>query len=269
MLFRSTLRPALRLAIRARFLSFSLWLAIALAVAVPLAANFSGRQPATVGLDVGLSLIRLALPVLTVLLLQELICREFDRKLFLLSLTYPRARHSFLFGRVAAIGLLLAGLLVILAILLAGLVAWIGHDYAQATPPALGLPYVVTIAFIALDLVAGLALGTLLAVVASTPAFVLIGTLGFMLMARSFSAMVALLEQDTTLVSHAEAYQSSLSMLGLVLPDLGALDVRMVALYGHWSLMPANWAQSAFATLAYAAALLGLAVWALNRKRLA
>ena len=269
MLFRSTLRPALRLAIRARFLSFSLWLAIALAIAVPLAANFSGRQPATVGLDVGLSLIRLALPVLTVLLLQELICREFDRKLFLLSLTYPRARHSFLFGRVAAIGLLLAGLLVILAILLAGLVAWIGHGYAQATPPALGLPYVVTIAFIALDLVAGLALGSLLAVVASTPAFVLIGTLGFMLMARSFSAIVALLERDSTLVSHAETYQSSLGMLGLLLPDLGALDVRMVALYGHWSLLPANWAQSALATLAYAAALLGLAVWALNRKRLA
>ena len=266
---KSLLRPSLRLAFRARFLSFSLWLVIALAVAVPLAANFSGRQPATVGLDVGLSLIRLALPVLTVLLLQELVCREFDRKLFLVSLTYPRPRHRFLLGRVAAIALLVFGLLAILAVLLAGLVTWIGQDYAQTTPPALGLPYAFTIAFIALDLLAGLALGTLLAVVASTPAFVLIGTLGFMLMARSFSAMVALLEQDTTLVSHAEAYQSSLGMLGLVLPDLGALDVRMVALYGHWSLLPANWAPSAFATLAYAAALLGLAVWALNRKRLA
>ena len=152
MLFTPNLRPSLRLAFRARFLSFSLWLAIALAIAVPLAANFSGRQPATVGLDVGLSLIRLALPVLTVLLLQELVCREFDRKLYLSSLTYPRPRHSFLFGRVAAIAVLLLGLLAILAALLAGLTTWIGHGYAQATPPDLGLPYLVTIVFIALDL---------------------------------------------------------------------------------------------------------------------
>ena len=36
-------------------------------------AQFSGRQPVTLALDVGLSLIRVTLPILGILLLQELL----------------------------------------------------------------------------------------------------------------------------------------------------------------------------------------------------
>ena len=269
MFSHSEFSTSLRLSLRAALLSFALWLALALIASTLLAANFSGRQPATVALDTGLSLLRLALPLLAVLLLQELISREFDRKLYLSSLTYPRPRHHFLLGRVAAIAVLLLGLLLILAAVLAGLTAWIGHGYAQATPPDLGLPYLVTIAFIALDLLVVLAIGTLIAVATTTPSFVLIGTLGFMLVARSYSAIVALLTRDTTLVTNADSYQSSLSLLGYLLPDLGALDVRMISLYGQWQFLPEDWALRVLATLAYAAALLALAVWTLNRKRFA
>ncbi len=234
-----------------------------------MSAQFSARQPATIALDTGLSLLRLALPLLAVLLLQELLSREFDRKLYLSSLTYPRPRHHFLLGRVAAIAVLLLGLLVILAAVLAGLTTWIGHDYAQATPPDLGLPYLVTIAFIALDLLVILSIGTLIAVATTTPSFVLIGTLGFVLVARSYSAIVALLTRDATLVSNADSYQSSLSLLGYLLPDLAALDVRMISLYGQWQFLPEDWALRVLATLAYAAALLALAVWTLKRKQFA
>ncbi|MDV7393414.1 hypothetical protein RZS08_18720, partial [Arthrospira platensis SPKY1] len=160
---------------------------MALVAIVWMAAQFSGRQPAAVALDVGLSVLRLTLPVIGVLLLQELLSREFDRRLFLTSLTYPRPRHYFLLGRLAAVHVLLFLLLVGLAGLLAALVGFIEQGYEQTTPVALGLPYGVTIAFLAVDLFVLLALGTLLAVVAATPSFVLIGTLGFMLVARSFA----------------------------------------------------------------------------------
>ena len=254
---------------RNQLVTLATWLLVGVLIMALLAAEFSGRHPATIALDIGLSLARITLPILGVLTLQELISREFDRKLYLGSLTYPRPRHHFLLGRVAAIAVLLLGLLAILAAVLAGLTAWIGQDYAQATPPDLGLPYIVTIAFIALDLLVVLAIGTLIAVATTTPSFVLIGTLGFMLVARSYSAIVALLTRDSTLVSNADSYQSSLSLLGYLLPDLGALDVRMISLYGQWQFLPEDWALRVLATLAYAAALLALAVWTLNRKRFA
>lgn len=263
----SEFRIAFRLALRTRFLSIALWLLITMSILVWMAAQFSGRQPATVGLDVGLSFIRIVLPILGVLLLQELLSREFERKLYLTSLTYPRPRRQFLLGRVASIGVLLFGLLVLLGAALGGLTEWIGRGYAQSSPPSLGLPYLVTLGFIVLDLLVVLAIGTLLGVAASTPSFVLIGTLGFMLVARSFSAIVSLLERDATLVGDAQTYQSSLNLLGYLLPDLASLDVRMIALYGQWQFLPADWPLRVVAALAYAAALLAMAVWVLNRKR--
>lgn len=258
---------ALNIIIRARFTTYSFWTFFAVLFCGALAAQFSGRQLSTVALDIAFSVLRIVLPVFAILLVQELISREFDRKLYLTSLTYPRPRYQFLLGRVAAIALLLFGLLIVLAVLVAGLAAWIGHSYAQATPPDLGLPYVVTIAFIALDLLVVLAIGILIAVTTITPSFVLIGTLGFMLVARSYSAIVALLTRDTTLVGNADTYQSSLSLLGYLLPDLAALDVRMISLYGDWQFLPDDWPLRVVSTLAYAAALFALSVWALNRKQ--
>lgn len=255
------------LALRVRFGSIALWLLAVLCVAVWMSAQFSGRQPATVSLDIGLSLIRIMLPVLGVLMLQELISREFERRYYLASLTYPRARLYFLLGRLAGVLGLLTILLVVLAGMLAAIVAWVGQSYAQGTPVSLGVPYVLTIAFILLDTFIVLAIGVFLAVVATTPSFVLIGTLGFMLIARSYAAIIALLQQDGWLVSNAEFYSSSLGLLSYLLPDLGALDVRTIALYGRMEFLPADWPWLLLSSLAYALAFLALAVWALNRKR--
>lgn len=243
------------------------WISTIFIVAVPLTAQFSARQPGTVALDTGFSLIKITLLFFIVFSLYEVISREFDRKLYLTSLTYPRTRFRFLFGRVVAVAVVLFTLLIAIAILLAGLTAWFGYSYAQTLPPELGLPYVVTIAFIALDLLVVLAIGTLIAIATTTPSFVLIGTLGFALVARSYSAIVSLLARDTTLVGDAETYQSSLSLLGYLLPDLGALDVRMISLYGKWQFLPDDWPLRVVSTLAYAAALFALSVWALNRKK--
>jgi ABC-type transport system involved in multi-copper enzyme maturation permease subunit len=267
--FVSDFLVGLRLALRARYL----WLAgcslLVLALAALMASQFSGRQPATVALDVGLSVMRLLLPLVLVLMTQELLSREFDRRYFLNSLTYPRPRHNLLLGRFLAVAALILGLLLAMALLLALLVGLVGQGYAQGTPVALGLHYLISIAFVAVDLLLLTALACLLAVVASTPSFVLIGTFGFMLVARSFAAIVELLSRDMSLVGDAESYRAGVGLLGYLLPDLGALDVRMVALYGTMDFLPADWPWLLLSSLAYVVALLALAVWALQRKRFA
>jgi Cu-processing system permease protein len=174
-----------------------------------------------------------------------------------------------LLGRFITVALLTLGLLLVLAAALALLVWFIGKGYAQATPVALGSHYLITISFIGVDLLLLAAVATLLAVVASTPSFVLIGTFGFMLVARSFGAIIELLTYNTGAVSDTESYRSGLGLLGYLLPDLGALDVRMVALYGKLELLPADWPWLVLSCLVYTVGLLALAVWALNRKRFA
>ena len=265
----SHVRTGFHLALRAHFG----WLAggamLAMALAAFLSAQFSGRQPATVAMDIGLSVIRLLMPLVLVLMTQELLSREFDRRYLLNTLSYPHPRHSLILARFIAVATLTQGLLLLLAGALALLVWLIGKGYAQITQVSLSFHYLVTIGFIGLDLLLLTAVATLLAVVASTPSFVLIGTFGFMLVARSFGAIVELLTRNATVVSDGETYRSSIGALSYLLPDLGALDVRMVTLYGRMDLLTADWPWLVLSSLAYTVGLLALAVWALQRKRFA
>ncbi|NCT77464.1 ABC transporter permease subunit [Pseudomonas stutzeri] len=269
MLFFPNFFIGFRLAFRARFGWLAMGCLLALSLAAFLSAQFSGRQPATVALDIGLSIIRLLLPLVLVLLTQELLSREFDRRYFLNTLSYPHPRHGLLLGRFMTLALLALALLLVLAGALALLVWLIDKGYAQGTPVALDHHYLITIAFIGLDLLVLTAVATLLAVVASTPSFVLIGTFGFMLVARSFGVIVDLLTRNTSVVSDAEGYRTGISFLTYLLPDLGALDVRMITLYGKMDLLPPDWPLLVLSSLTYMAGLLALAVWALNRKRFA
>ena len=89
-------RLALLLLRRSRWLGIVATLG-ALVIAIAwLSAQFSPRQPATVALDVGISFIRLVVPLLLLLQIQDLLAREIDRRQILTSLTYPRSRSSFL-----------------------------------------------------------------------------------------------------------------------------------------------------------------------------
>lgn len=234
-----------------------------------LSAHFGGRQPAAVAMDVGFSVVRLLLPLMIVVSVQELFSREFERRYYLLSLSYPSGRSVFILGRFAALLLMLLALLLLLSLLQILLVDLIARLYPQATPVAMGQHYMTVILFLTLDLFVLAALATLLAIVSSTPSFVLLGTFGFMLVARSYGAIVELLGREAGLVSNTEGYRASLGILGYLLPDLGALDVRMVALYGKMDFLPADWLWLLLSNLAYALALLALATWALQRKRFA
>lgn len=256
-----------RLAWRARYgwlLGSSLF---TLTLSALLAAQFSGRQPDTVALNIGLSVIRLLLPLILVLVTQELLSREFDQRYFLNTLSYPHPRHRLLLCRFAAISALVLGPLLFLCSILALIVWLISQGYAQSSPVSLGHHYLITVAFIGLDLLLLTAIATLLAVISSTSSFVLIGTFGFMLVARSFGAIFELLTRNTGVVSDAESYRSGIGFLNYLLPDLGALDVRMVALYGKMELLPADWPWLVLSSLTYMVGLLALAVWSLNRKR--
>lgn len=257
----------LRLALKARFFLLALWLLLAVGVIALMGAQFSGRQPATVALDIGLSMLRLTLPLVVVLLAQELISKEFERRYYLTSLTYPRPRHHLYLGRLLAILTLVVGLLAIMAIEVGGLTWQIGKGYDQATPVALGHHYLITLAFIAADMFVVTAMATFLATVATTPSFILIGTLGFMVAARSFSTIINLLERESHVVTNPELYQHSLGLLSYLLPDLAALDVRMITLYGTMDFLPANWPFYLISAMAYALALIGLSLWLLHRKR--
>lgn len=260
---------ALKLVIRAKFIWMAVGTIAVVALTTLLSAYFGGRQPATVALDVGLSIIRLLVPFLIVLLVQEFFSREFDRRYYLHSLTYPRGRRSLLFERFFALLAFILALLLALALLQIGLVKFISDIYPQASPVDLGLPYLIVMSFIALDLLVLAAIATLLSVTASTPSFVLIGTFGFMLVARSYSAIVELITDNGGVVIEAEGYRASLGVLRYVLPDLGALDLRMMALYSKPEFLPADWPWLLLSNLAYAAALFALAIWALQRKRFA
>jgi hypothetical protein len=72
-LFVPNLLLALRLMHRARLSVVVVALAVTLVLVAWLAGQFSPRQPATVALDVGISFIRLALPVLVLLQIQDLV----------------------------------------------------------------------------------------------------------------------------------------------------------------------------------------------------
>lgn len=263
------LGPALRLGVRSGCLSLYVWSMLGLIAVVALASVFSARQPATVALDVGLSFVRIALPLVAIILIQELIGREIDRRHYLASLTYPRPRHVWLLGRYGATAVLMLGLLVLLALILAGLVAYIASDYAQGTPVGLGLPYFVTVGLIAVDALVIAAFATLMAVTAVTPSFVLVGAIGFMLIARSYAAVIELIRQDAGVVSrfaNPETYRGTMSLLNYLLPDLGALDVRMITLYDKMAFLPADWPWLTAAAISYAVVLLAISAWVLRRR---
>jgi ABC-type transport system involved in multi-copper enzyme maturation permease subunit len=260
---------AFRLLVRQHYLLVGFWLVLLLSAFVLLAFQFSARQPATVAMDVGISFIRMAAALFVILLAQELIGREFERRYCLTSLAYPRSRTVWLIGRFAAMVFSVAALIAVMAFLLAGMVEYAGSSYPQARPVSLGLPYLVILAFLMVDIVVVAAVSVLLAVVAVSPNFVLIGGIGFVLLARSYASVIELLRLDPGIVpdfTNPQLYEGTLGALRFIVPDLGGLDVRMIGLYDHWSFLPDDWHLRVAAALSYFVFLLAAAVWVLRRR---
>lgn len=267
--FKSDFFLGFRLFYHSRLLVVIFWFSFLLLIGFYVSVQFSARQMATVSMDVGFSIIRLVMPILIVLLVQELFGREFERKLYLGSFAYPRSRTVWLLSRLWVVLSIVLLVLVGFAVVLAALSAYALQLYNQATVVSLGLPYLITVGMLALDLAVVTALAVLLAVSARTPSFVLLGVLGFVLMARSYTPLVELLSANPYVVegfADPRIYRDSIGMLAFLLPDLGRLDVRMIALYNDMAFFPSDWALLISATLAYVFVLLGLSVWVLNKR---
>lgn len=229
--------------------------------------QFSGRQPQTVALDMGLSFIRLFVPILGILYVQELVAKEIERRLIFSSLTYPRSRTTFLLGRFAAVAVLLGAVILLMTFVLAQWVRLLGLAYDQGTPVNLsGLLLLVTV-FNAVDFLVIVAFSTVLAVVATVPNLVFLVSIGFMVVARSLSGVIRLLYEDDSVMVYAEQYRSNLTWLRYILPDLGSLDIRAAALYDKVGLIPSESGWLLVMALAYASMLLVIACLRFERRQ--
>jgi Cu-processing system permease protein len=267
MMFSSVFFSAIRLLVRGRYLYFALATLLFMVAATFMAAAFSGRQPVTVGLDVGISVLRFCLPVFSAVIVQGLVANEFDRRYFLATMTYPHSRIIWLMGRFAAVTVVVLIALLVHALVLRTTAEVIGQGYDQATSVVLGQPYWLVIGFMFIDFVVITSVAMLIAVAASSPGFVVFGTLGFLLIARSFSSIFALLDGSTGLVKNEATYREGLGFLYFLFPDLGALDIRAVALYGKYEFLPPIWPQQLTSAFFYMLVMTSLAIWAIQRKR--
>jgi len=156
-----------------------------------------------------------------------------------------------------------------MGLILAAMAVLAAGSYEQTTPVGLGFPYLVTLSFVAVDLLVVVAIATLLAISAATPSFVLIGTIGFVLIARSYTPIMDLLHNSPYVVNQFAdpgLYKDSLGLLAFLMPDLGRLDVRMIALYDQMRFLPSDWPLLVGATLIYVVSLLALTSWVLNKR---
>lgn len=235
------------------------------------AAYFSARTPMTAAMDVGFSLLRLALPLMIFFSANELISREFDVRYYLNSMTYPISRSRWLFQRVVAISGFGLVVLITYAVFLATLV-WLVPtlvQYEQLAPPSLGSEFWIVVGFITIDILVTVSLACCLAVFARTPSFVIVVGMGVVLIARSYAAIAQLLSEQGYLVEAAVnpvVYEKSIRALSFIVPNLGALDLRTVALYKQLVFLPKDIWLDVVSALSYALILQILAIWWIERK---
>lgn len=234
-----------------------------------LAAEFSGRQPATVALDVGLSAIRAIGLLLVLFWAQELIAKDIERRTVFSALAYPVPRSSYLLGRYMGILGLLALALLLLAALLIATVYLVAGGYAQALPVSLGANILWTLAYSFLDLAVIAAFTTFVASFAATPLLPFALGLAFALAARSLGPALEFLSSGSSAAQDLSKHlQPSLDLIRWILPDLSRLDLRPLALYNQWPATDALlW--PALMAIGYIGILLAIAVLIFQRREFA
>jgi Cu-processing system permease protein len=200
-----------------------------------LASQFSGRQPGTVALDVGISGIRFVVLLMTVFWCQELIAREVERRSVFLALAYPVPRGHYLIGRFLGIMALVFFALVVLCTML-WLFAWLaGREYMQGTPINLGSGLLATMCYVWLDTAVVAAFTLLVSTFSVTPFLPLALGFAFAVAARSLGQSLAFLRDKNSMAADlAPTYEPALRFFEWLIPDLSRLDIRAAALYNHW-----------------------------------
>ena len=226
-----------------------------------LAAEFSGRQPMTVALDVGLSGIRLIVTLMALFWVQDLVAKDVDRKNLLWVLAFPAQRATYLLGRFAGIVALSAVSVLVLAAFLWLLVNRSGMGYVQSTQIHLGSAYLQTLLYLLVDVWVVTAFALLIAVLSTSAVMPLAMGAGFAIAARSMGGVLAYLLSGEAQVS--PLVREAVLRAQWFLPDLSRLDIRDLCLYG---LEPASLGMPLLMGVGYIAVLLALAMIALQRR---
>lgn len=263
---REFIVSGLRSGIRGRSVQGAFILGLVLIAIAYLAAGFSPRQPRTVALDVGFSVVRFSLVFLTLFWVQDLVTREIDRKIILHSLSLPVSRSEFLFGRyIAVLGLAaIATSIFALSLLLAVLLA--SPNYDQEFAVSLGGAFWLTMAGIFIDVAVVSAVAVALATVSTVAMLPLLVGAAFAIGGRAIGAAVTYITGgaggDRELVQSIGPW---LDLARWLIPDLSRLDWRDAALYG---LMPSSEAIAWAVLMAggYIAIVLALGWRALDRR---
>lgn len=238
---------------------------LVLAIAL-FASTFSGRQPMTVGLDVGLSGLRLVLLLMTLVWVQQLLAYEIERKTLYFMLAYPYSRSQYLLARFVTLALLAAMAVAVLGLLLWCALRLSNWSYAAEQLPQLDMRYWLLLLGIWLDLLVVLAFSVLLCSLTTTPFLPFLLSLAFALAARGLGSTLDYLRHSNLAdADQARVLGPLLEYAYLWLPDLSRLDWRAAVLYS----LPSDTTQMLWAVLmavAYCVALLSLACVVFERR---
>lgn len=229
-----------------------------------LAATFSARQPATTALDVGLSGIRAVTTMLCLFWVQDLLGRDIDRKNLLWVLAFPAPRSAYLLGRYIGIMTLCALAVLLLGGLLAAIVANPGIGYTPTTRLTLGLPYLLTLAYIVLDIWLITAFAVLVCMLSTTSIMPLFAGAIFAICARSLGGIISYLKSGEAAGLHTANFKA-IDIIASIIPDLSRLDIRDICLYQS-HINTNQLFTSATMAISYTALLLTLAAWRLNTR---
>lgn len=267
-MFRPFVVSTLRGGLRSRVVLTVLLLGLALIGVSYLAGSFSPRQPKTVSLDVGLSLVRVALVLLSLSWVQESMMRDIDRRTVVYLFAYPVARVRYLIGRFLGIIVLSVLATVAFGLLLGISVLAVGGNYEQSNPVALGWGYWCALAGIWLDVCVVTAAAIAVACFATTSALPLVVGLSFAVAGRALGPVFEYLSAgaggDRELTA---TYGPLVQSIKWIVPDLSRLDWRVWPLYGVEPAADAVISAVVMAS-AYIVLLLVLGGWILNRREL-
>ncbi len=233
-----------------------------------LAAQFSGRQPATVAVDIGISGVRLIILLMTVFWCQELVAREVERRTVFLALAYPVPRSHYLLGRYFGVLALAAAAVIVLGLLLSLTTYFATHIYRQASPISFAGLWL-TLFYVWLDAAVVAAFTVLITTVSTTPLLPLALGFAFALAARSLGPALAYLrDKDGGDAELSSSLGPVVENFRWLLPDLSRLDIRDVALYGKM-LSGEALMLSVGMCLTYIVLLMLLSVWLFRKRQFA
>lgn len=263
---REFLSSGIRSGVRGRSIQVTFVLGLVMIAFAYLSANFSPRQPHTIALDVGFSVVRFTLVLLALFWVQELLTREIDRKVILHSLALPVSRASYLIGRYLSVVTLVCISTGVLGLCLRVAVHISGPNYVQGFPVGLGLPYWTTLLGIVIDVAVVAAFSSAIAIVSTVPVMPLAMGAAFAVAGKALGASVDYITRGADGdVAFAATQGQYLDVVRWLIPDLSRLDWRDWALYGA---VPTNesLAWAVLMAASYVVVAVGLAVYFLQKR---